>query len=108
MPAPQASMMQQLARLKFTSFSIKVPQGWQDPSGDPAASHYGKAFKPEEKQTAPGAPPLVQPASLTKYHTDTQKMHIGKNGAFIDDTSSAICSAWGQRKSAPPLAAVVL
>src|SRR5438067_4948049 len=108
MPAPQASMMQQLARLKFTSFSIKVPQGWQDPSGDPAASHYGKAFKPEEKQTAPGAPPLVQPASLNKYHTDTQKMHIGKIGAFIDDTCSAICSAWSQWQSATTMVGVVI
>src|SRR5271154_1981708 len=94
MPAPQASAMQQLARLKFTSFALTVPTGWQDPSGDPAPSQYGKAFKDSEKTTAPGAPPLFQPATMNKYHTDAQKMHIAKIGAFIDTTCSAICTAW--------------
>ena len=32
--------MQQLARLKFTSFNLKVPQNWKDPQGDPDAKHY--------------------------------------------------------------------
>ena len=108
MPAPQASAMQQLARLKFTSFNIKVPQNWQNPSGDPDAKHYGDAFKPEEKTTAPGAPPLFQPASMNKYHTDTQKMHIDKIGKFIDGICSAICSAWSQWQSMSTLVGVVI
>jgi hypothetical protein len=87
MPAPQAAMMQQFARLKFTSFGLTVPTNWQQPAGD-AGKQYDDAFKPAEKATAPGAPPLFQPASMNKYHTDTQKMHIG--------TCSAICGAWGQ------------
>jgi hypothetical protein len=107
MPAPQASAMQQLARLKFTSFNIKVPQNWKDPQGD-AANHYGRAFKPDEKASSPGMPPLVQPASLNKYHTDTQKMHIGKIGKFIDDTCSAICGAWGQWQTMTSGAAFVV
>ncbi|HUJ63130.1 MAG TPA: hypothetical protein VLX92_31750 [Kofleriaceae bacterium] len=98
MPAPQAQMMQQFARLKFTSFGLKVPQNWQEPQGD-AANQYGKALKPEEKVTAPGMPPLFQPASMVKHHTDAQKMHVAKIGQFIDDTCSAICSAWSQWQS---------
>lgn len=86
--------MQQLARLKFTSFNLKVPTNWKDPQGE-AADHYGRAFKPDEKASSPGMPPLFQPASLNKYHTDTQKMHIGKIGKFIDDTCKAICDTWG-------------
>ena len=108
MPAPQASAMQQLARLKFTSFALKVPKDWQDPSGDPAGSHYGRAFKPDEKASSPGMPPLFQPASLNKYHTDTQKMHIGKIGAFIDGTCSAICSAWSQWQTAATMVGIVI
>jgi hypothetical protein len=100
--------MKQLARLKFTSFSLKVPTGWKDPSGDPAGDHYSKAFKPEEKVTSPGMPPLFQPASLNKYHTDTQKMHIGKIGAFIDGTCSAICSAWSQWQTAASMVGIVI
>jgi hypothetical protein len=99
--------MQQLARLKFTSFSLKVPKDWKDPQGS-AGDQYGRAFKPDEKASSPGMPPLVQPASLNKYHTDTQKMHIAKIGAFIDGTCSAICSAWSQWQSMATLVGVVI
>jgi hypothetical protein len=107
MPAPQASAVQQLARLKFTSFNLKVPQNWKEPQGD-AADHYSRAFKPDEKASSPGMPPLVQPASLNKYHTDTQKMHIAKIGGFIDGICSAICSAWSQWQSMATLVGVVV
>lgn len=103
-------MMQQFAKLKFASFGLKVPYNWQAPSGDPDAKHYGDAFKPEEKQTAPGmgVPLLFMAASMNKYHTDTQKMHIGKIGAFIDGTCSAICSAWGQWQSMASMTGVLV
>jgi hypothetical protein len=99
--------MQQFARLKFTSFNIKVPTNWRDPSGE-AGDHYSKAFKPQEKMTQPGMPMLVQPASLNKYHTDTQKMHVAAIGKFIDGTCSAICSAWGQWQSLAGMTGVVI
>lgn len=108
MPAPQASAMQQFARLKFTSFQIKVPQNWQNPSGDPDAKHYGDAFQASEKNTAPGAPPLFQPASMNKYHTDAQKMHIDKVGKFIDGICSAICSAWSTWQSAATMVGIMV
>jgi hypothetical protein len=107
MPAPQASAVQQLARLKFTSFNLKVPTNWRDPQGS-AGDQYGRAFKPDEKASAPGMPPLFQPASLNKYHTDTQKMHIGKIGSFIDGVCSAICSAWSTWQSAATMVGVVI
>jgi hypothetical protein len=107
MPAPQASAMQQFARLKFTTFNIKVPQGWRDPAGS-AGDHYSKAFKPEEKMTQPGMPMLVQPASLNKYHTDTQKMHVSSIGQFIDGTCSAIASAWSQWQSLATMTGVLI
>lgn len=100
-------MMQQLARAKFMSFNLRVPTNWQEPSGD-AAKQYNDAFKPEERTTAPGAPPLFQPASLNKYHTDTQKMHIAKIGAFIDGVCSAICSAWSQWQSLATFAGFIV
>lgn len=107
MPAPQASAMQQLARLKFTSFNLKVPTDWKDPQGE-AGDQYGQAFQPGETSSAPGMPPLFQPASLNKYHTDTQKMHIAKFGEFIDGICSAICSAWSQWQSTATMVGVVI
>ncbi|HET9622637.1 MAG TPA: hypothetical protein VFP84_14795 [Kofleriaceae bacterium] len=107
MPAPQASAFQQLARAKFTTFNLVVPTNWKDPQGA-AGDHYSRAFKPEERSTAPGAPPLFQAASSNKYHTDTQKMHIGKIGGFIDGVSSAICSAWGKWQMGASIAGVVV
>jgi hypothetical protein len=107
MPAPQATLMKQAARLKFTSFSLKAPPNWQQPQGE-AADHFDQAFKPEEKTTSPGMPPLFQPASLNKYHTDSQKMLIAKIGAFIDQTCDAICSAWAQWQATATMTGVMI
>jgi hypothetical protein len=100
--------MKQLARLKFTSNALKVPDGWSQPSGDPAGKHYNDAFKPEEKATAPGAPPLFVPASMNKYHTDVQKMLNDKIGKYIDGICDAICSAWSTWQSTAVLTGVVV
>ncbi len=99
--------MKPLARLKFMSFNLKVPTGWRDPAGE-AGDHYSRAFKPEEKATQPGMPMLVQPASLNKYHTDTQKMHVAKIGAYLDGMCDAICSAWSTWQSAAAMTGVVI
>lgn len=108
MPAPQATAMSQLARLKFTSFNLKVPQNWRDPQGDPDADHYSKAFADNEKMAAPGMPPLFQPATMNKYHVDSQKMHIAKIGKFIDDMTKAICGAWAQWQSMATMTGVII
>ncbi len=108
MPAPQASAMSQLARLKFTSFNLKVPQNWRDPAGDPAAQHYRDAFKDHEKSSMPGLPPLFQPATTNKYHVDTQKQHIATVGRFIDDITGAISSAWAQWQATATMAGIVI
>ncbi len=108
MPAPQASALKQKIRDKFTSFSIKIPQEWQTPSGDPAGKHYNDAFTASEKSTSPGSPALFQAASANKYHTDAQKMHVAKIGAFIDDISSAICTAWSTWQSTATMPGIVI
>jgi hypothetical protein len=105
MPAPQAPVMQQLARAKFMSFSLKAPANWKTPENQ---EHYGDAFTATEKNTTPGMPPLFQPASLNKYHTDAQKMHIAKIGAFIDGICSAICSAWATWQSTATMTGVII
>jgi hypothetical protein len=108
MPAPVASMMQQLARLKFMSFALKVPTNWSDPQGDPQGDQYKNAFKDDEKMAVPGMPPLFQPATMNKYHVDAQKMHIAKIGKFIDDTMSAIASAWGQWQQTATMTGILI
>jgi len=103
-------MMKQLARLQFSSNQLKVPEGWQKPSGDPAGKHYGDAFTAQEKSTSPvaAAPPLFLPQSMNKYHTDQQKMLHAKYGSFLDGISDAICSAWSTWQSAATLVGVVV
>lgn len=109
MPAPQASMMKQLARLKFSTFALKVPDGWKPPAGD-AMQQYNDSFKPEEKATSPAtaAPPLFIPASMNKYHTDTQKMLTAKYGEFIDGICEAICFAWQQWQSMVTMTGIIV
>ncbi len=101
-------MMKQLARLKFTSNALKVPDGWSQPSGNPNGKQYNDAFKPGEMATAPGAPPLFVPASLNKYHTDVQKKLNDVFGKYIDGICDAICSAWSTWQSAATLVGVVV
>ena len=110
MPAPQASMMKNLAKLQFSSFALKVPTDWKQPQGDPQGKQYGDAFQPSEKATAPAtaAPPLFQPASMNKYHTDTQKKLTEQFGSFIDGICTAICSAWGNWQSMASMAGIIV
>lgn len=109
MPAPQSSMMKQLARLKFSGNSIKVPDKFQEPSGE-AGDHYGKAFKPSEKVTSPATavPPLFQPASMNKYNTDVQKMLTSVYGTFLDASCDAICTAWSTWQTAATMVGVII
>jgi hypothetical protein len=110
MPAPQSSMMKQLARLKFSGNNLMVPDKWQTPAGDPGAKHYGQAFKASEKSTAmdPTVPPLFKPHSLNKYHTDTQKKLTQIFGSFIDGIVDAICQAWSTWQSTAVLTGVLI
>jgi hypothetical protein len=95
-------MMKQLARAKFSSYGLRVPEGWQMPGGNTGASHYGRAFRPEQRSTAPDptVPPLFVPATMHAYHTDTQKRLTQRFGSFIDRTCDAICRAWGTWQAA--------
>ncbi len=109
MPAPQSSMMKQLARLKFSSNGLKVPHNWQAPAGD-AASQYPDAFKPSERTTSPDptAPPLFIPHTLNKYHTDVQKTLTREIGSYLDGICDAICSAWATWQSSAVLTGVLI
>lgn len=109
MPAPQPTLMKQAARLKFASFGLTVPTNWQQPQGEDA-EHFGQAFKDSEKSTAPavGSPPLFRPASLNKYHTDSQKMHHAKFGEFIDGIVDAICNAWSTWQSSASMTGIMV
>ncbi len=100
--------MQQLARATFSSFANQVPQRWQQPAGETGASQFSEAFENSEKSTGPGSPGLVGPSSGNKYHTDTQKMHVAKFGAYIDGICSAICSAWAQWQSLASISGVIV
>lgn len=109
MPAPPAAMMQQLARLQFSSFAIKVPVEWSNPSGKVPSGHYQDAFEPPEHVTVPDLGlPLFLPASPNKYHTDTQKDMNKKFGAFIDGICTSICSAWSTWQSTATLVGVMI
>jgi hypothetical protein len=103
-------MMQTLAKVKFSSFALKVPTDWQQPSGDPAGKHYVDSFPPSERVAVPDVtvPPLFLPASLNKYHVDTQKNLNQKFGGYIDGICSAICSAWSTWQSSAAMTGIMV
>lgn len=109
MPAPQASMMQQIAKALFSANGIKVPTGWQQPQGK-LGSQYGDSCQPSERNVPPdtAVPPLFQPASMNKYHVDVQKKLNQQFGAFIDGICSAICATWSQWQATAALTGVII
>lgn len=98
------------AKMTFAGKGLSVPQNWQNPTGDPAAKHYSDAFTAAEKTTMPAiaVPLLFRAASMNKYHTDTQKMHIDKIGSFIEGITSAVCSAVQQCQAACTMTGIVI
>jgi hypothetical protein len=110
MPAPQALLMKQAARLKFASFGLVVPPNYQQPQGE-AADHFRQAFQPSDLSTAPAVtqgPPLFRPATMNRVHTDCQKMNIATYGGFIDGICDAICDAWGKWQNLATMAGVMV
>jgi hypothetical protein len=108
MPAPQASMMQQLCKLQFQSFALKLPDKWQAPSGDPGADHYGRDYVQSPGTPTPMPPALFLPAEPTKDHCKTAKDISDVMTKYLDGIVSAICSAWSQWQSAATLVGVIV
>ena len=110
MPAPQASMMKEMAKLQFRAASLLLPVQWQQPSGKTPAQQFNDAFKPGELICVPPPMPpgLFIAASPNKYHCDTAKDISKKFEAYIDGVCDAICSAWGVWQSAATLTGVII
>jgi hypothetical protein len=109
-PAPQAAMMQQLAKLQFCALAIKLPIEWKDPTEQEAARQFKKAFKPAELVTVPTPvpPALFISPSPNKYHTETAKIISEKLEKYIDGICGAICSAWSQWQALATLVNVTI
>lgn len=83
---PGMSFIKPMGHAKFLSHGLKLPAQWEDPSGDPAADHYSKCLKPEEKVAVPSLiPPFFMPANMNKVHQKSCD-EIGKNFKDFHDT----------------------
>lgn len=107
MPAPQSSVMQELAKAQFRTFMIKLPLDWRQPQGE-AGKQYVQAFKPSELVAVPPVGRLFIPASVNKYHCDTVSEISGKFERFIDGICGAICQAWATWQTAASLSGVTI
>ncbi|MBM4388862.1 MAG: hypothetical protein FJ088_14065, partial [Deltaproteobacteria bacterium] len=100
-------MLQNLAKMNFKSKAIKLPTDWQQPSGE-QGKQYADAFKPAEKSVPPDPARIFMPASVNKYHVDTQKSVGEKTEKYIDGICSAICSAWSSWHSTATFTGVII
>lgn len=107
MPAPQASMMKNLAKLAFKSHAIKLPVDWKQPTGE-EGKQYVNAFKENERFAPPDPSKLFIPASTNKYHIDTVKKNSDNFEKYIDGICDAICSAWSTFQSAATIVGVMI
>ncbi len=92
MPAP--TFIKILGNLAFFAKGLKLPTTaeWKQPSGDPAAKHYGDALKPADKIAIPTViPPWFMPQNPNKYHQDS----CDKIGKEFKDFHDAMIDAVG-------------
>lgn len=107
MPAPQSSVMKELAKLQFRTFAIKLATDWRQPQGE-AGKQYTQAFKPSELAVIPPVGRLFIPASVNKYHCDTVSEISTKFERYIDGICDAICQAWSTWQTAATLVGVMV
>lgn len=91
MPAPNAALMKQMARMFFIARFVRLPTDWKGP---PDAKHFQQSVSPSQLIVPPNSPMnLFREASLYELHVDAAGK-IGKEyGSFIDGTCDAICNA---------------
>jgi hypothetical protein len=68
---PGMQFIKPMGWAKFLSHGLKLPAKWKDPSGDPAAKHYGDAlgYRTEDKIAVPKLiPPFFMPHNMNKFH----------------------------------------
>lgn len=107
MPAPQAAVLQNLAKTTFRGHGIQLAVQWKQPQGD-AGKQYNDAFAPKERSAAADPAKLFVPASTNKYHVDTVAQISQKFEAYLDGICSAIAAAWGTYQSAATLSGVLV
>jgi hypothetical protein len=101
-------MMQELAKLQFQSFAIKLPTNWQQPMGG-AGKMLVQALSPDNLVGNPvPLPPLFVPATNNKLHCDTAQTLSTNFGTYMDGICSAICSAWSQWQQAATLVGTMI
>jgi hypothetical protein len=100
-------MMKQLARLKFTSFQLRVPHNWRQPHGE-AKDTYDLAYTADEKNGVPVPGALFECHTSNTMHVETQRMLNSTFGNFIDGMCDAICSAWSQWQSAATITGLMI
>jgi hypothetical protein len=84
---PPLTLVKPAGGVVFLGHGLKLPSQFTAPSGDPAADHYKKAWKPEDKIAIPQLiPPWFMPAeSGNKYYQDTCDK-IGNDFKSFHDT----------------------
>lgn len=92
MPAPNAQLFAQTAKLLFQSNALQLPVDWSQPN-----EQFPDAFAPGERQTAPAPPDsLFREPTLNQYHTDAAGTLNDEYADFIDGVTAALCDAVGQ------------
>ena len=87
MPAPQAALLKELAKLQFRARMTRLPTQWKPPS-----SQYPDAFQAGELPSAPGSPMnLFREPDLCAINVKTATKISNKYAKYIDGACDAIC-----------------
>ena len=98
---PPMMFMKPAGQVVFASYSLKLPNQFQPPSGETAEDHYKKAFKDSERSAMPQLmPPWFMPAqSGNKYYVDSCDQVGNAFKSFHDNMIDAVGIAHTKWKS---------
>ncbi|HUI01868.1 MAG TPA: hypothetical protein VLU99_00775 [Nitrososphaerales archaeon] len=103
MPAPQASLLAQLAKTQYISKAVKLPPDW-----DAGLEDEVNGKTPEFGPGLPKPTNLFIPPSTKKIAVDAANAISDGFNEFIDDIAKAICAAWANWHSTVKFVGVII
>ena len=104
---PQGPVLSDKAKTAFKAKGLKLPQDWEQPSGN-AGKQFVDAFKEEERSAPADTQRIFQPATDNKLHVDSAKQVSLRIERYIDGICAAIATAWQMWMSQSAVSGVMI
>lgn len=110
MPAPDASLLFELAKQAFREHALVVPLGYSEPRDEEKRLSYRKAFPRAQRSVAPVPmpPALVLPVTKNWHHVEAQKRISEELSGYLRGVADGLAAAWKAWQAQATLSGVVV